>query len=231
MKKLIPLFLLLLLVTIGCQSALFTAKYLWQGPYVPPKHNILLKGENRVAIVPRAVFSNAFELQNAPREIARQVSRLLEENIHNHEKRQYRNRKLVIVEQSRVETWLDNCYNDFDSFVEAGRDPAINADIVIAIDIIGFQIRDPRNAHLIQGRCQVQVQAIEVATGKILASEMLMIADPPSSQMPGGPHREPQFRTQFVQVVAQQIAALFHHYNPNKVRRIDADNIEMHRLH
>jgi len=222
MKKTIPLFLLLAFTAVGCQSALLTALVVMKGTDVEPKYDILLKGDKRIVVVPRSVYSNTYELQNAPREVARHVSNMLDENV--------RNKKLKVVEQSKVEAWLDNCNNDFDSFTEVGRDKSIKADIVIGFDIIGFQIRDPQNASLVQGRCQVEVKAIDSATGKILASETLMIVDPPSMPITGGPRVEPQFRTQFVRVVAEQIAALFCHHDPHKIKRIDADNLEMHRL-
>ena len=222
MKKITPLFLLLALTVIGCQSALFTALWVAQGPYVAPQYDILSRGEIRVAVVPRSVFSNAFELQNAPREIARQVNVLLDDKV--------RNRKLRVVEQSRVEAWLDNVNNHFDHFLEVGRDRSINADIVIGIDIIEFRIRDPQNPSLIQGRCLVQIQAFETATGRMVASETLTIVDPPNMPLHGNPRMEPLFRAQFVQVVAQQIAALFHHHDPSRLRRMDVDNLEMHRL-
>jgi len=222
MKKITPLFLLLALMVVGCQSALFTAFYVLQGRDEPPKYDILSRGEIRVAVVPRSMFSNAFELQNAPREIARQVNFLLDENV--------RNRKLRVVEQSRVEAWLDDVNNHFDTFLEVGRDRSINADIVIGIDIIEFRIRDPQNPSLIQGRCLVQVQAFETATGRMVASDTLTIIDPPNMPLHGNPRMEPQFRAQFVTVVAQQVAALFHHHDPNRLRRMDVDNLEMHRV-
>ena len=222
MKKIVPLLLLLALMLAGCQSAIFTAVYLLKGRDEPPKYDILLKGEKRVAVVPRSIYSNSFELQNAPREIARHVNSLLDENC--------QNKKLKVVEQSKVESWLDNCNNDFETFLEVGKDKSINADVVIGFDIIGFQIRDPQNASLLQGRCLVEVKAIECATGKILASETLTIIDPPSMPLDNNPRKEPVFRSQFIGVIAKQIAALFHPHDPNKLQRMDADNLEMHRI-
>jgi hypothetical protein len=225
MKKLIPLLLLTLILT-GCQSAIFTLLYGLKGNDRPPPHDIIGKdkGELRVVVVPRSFYSNAYELQNAPREIARHVYSILEDpNI-------TKNKKLKVVEQEKVEAWLDNCNNDFDSFVEVGRDKNIKADIVIGFDIIGLQVRDPQNPSLVQGRCQVQVQAIECATGKVLASETLMIVEPRNVPISGGPSLEPQFRRLFIQVVAKRIAALFHPHDPNKIQSIEADYLEMHRL-
>jgi hypothetical protein len=224
MKKISIVLLLLALPIAGCQivqGILLTSMAVFKGTDTAPKYDILSKGEIRVAVVPRSVYSNAYELQSAPRDIARQVNLLLDQNV--------QNKKLRVVEQSKVEAWLDNCQNDFDSFAEVGREKSINADIVIGFDIVGFRIRDPQNAHLIQGKCQVHVTAIEVATGKTLASENLLIVDPPSMPLPGTAMKEVEFRPKFVRVVAEQIASLFHHHDRQKLQRMDVDSLEMHR--
>ena len=222
-------FLLLALTFAGCTSVITTGALLFKGTDQAPKHDILLKGEKRVAVVPRAIYSNAYELQNAPQGIARQVNNLLDKNIRENVRPNQRNKKLHLVEQSKVEAWLDNCDNDFDSFTEVGRDKSIKADIVIGFDITGFQIRDPQNPYLMQGKSQVQVQAIDCATGNIVASEPLMIVYPPNGPfpIPGGTGAESQFRQQFIQVVAERIAALFHYYDPNKIQRMDNDVINI----
>ena len=225
MKHAIYPFLLFILILTGCQSVLFTGMMLFKGNDQKPRHDILLTGEKRVAVVPRAMYSNAYEMQNAPLMIARQVNHLLDENVRENIRPHQRNKKLHLVEQSKVEMWLDNCNNDFDSFAEVGRDKSIKADIVIGFDIINFQIRDPQNPYLIQGRCQVQVQAIDCVTGNIEATENLMIVYP---NMPmsgtGGSSDESLFRPQFMQVVAERIAAQFHYYDPIKLQRMDNDS-------
>ena len=219
MKKLFPLLLLLILTLTGCQL-LYSVLVVVRGTDEKPRYDILSKGEKRVVVVPRSVYSNSLELQNAPREIARHINSLLDENV--------KNKKLRVVEQSKVEAWLDSRNNDFDTFLEVGKDKSIQADIVIGFDIIEFRIRDPLNTSLLQGHCTVEVRAIDCATGKILASETLTIIDPPNIPLAGSPQVASQFRPQFIAVVAQQIAALFHHHNPNRVQRIDADTLEMH---
>ena len=228
MKHTIYLFLLFALMLTGCQQLLLTSALIFKGTDQPPRYDILLdkKKEIRVAVVPRAMYSNAYELQNAPQGIARQVNDLLEEKICHNIRPNLRNKKLHLIEQEKVEAWLDNNNNDFDTFLEVGRDKSIKADIVIGFDIVSFQIRDPQNPYLIQGKCQVQVQAIDCATGKILATEDLMIVDPPNMPTPvsGGMTVE-TFRPRFVEVIAERIAALFHHYDPNRLQRMDADTL------
>lgn len=223
MKKFAPLLLLLFLTLTGCQLIMATLMMV-KGTDEPPKYNILSKGEKRVAIVPRSVYSHSMELQNAPREIARHVHDILDDPSNT------KNKKLRVVEPLKVEDWLDNHNSDFETFLEVGKDKSIQADIVIGFDIIEFRIRDRLNSSLIQGNCVVEVRAIECATGKTLASETLTIVDPPNVPLSGSPQVESRFRPQFISVVAQQIAALFHHHNPNRIQRIDADNLEMHRI-
>jgi hypothetical protein len=220
MKKL-PLLLLLLALTLaGCASALLTPLVIFRGTDVQPEFDILLRGDLRVAVVPRSVAFNAFELQNAPNEIARHVNHLLDTRS--------TNKRLRVVEQSRVESWLDNVNNNFDTFVEVGRD--MNADIVIGFNVVGFQIRDPQNPYLIQGRSMVQVEAFDVATGRLLASHTIQIVNPPNVPLHAtDPSIEPRFRQRFVEVIAQHIAALFHPHNPHQLRQIDADSLNLHR--
>jgi hypothetical protein len=219
------LFSFLFLVTLmiaGCQQALLTALVLVNGTDEKPKYDLLLKGEKRVAVVCRSMASNPYDVQNAPREIARQVSKLIDLNV--------RNKKLKVVESIKIETWLDNCNNDFDNFLEIGRDKTINADFVIGIEIHGFQIRDPHSPYMVQGKCQVNVKVVNCSSGEVLVSEDMMIIDPPNLPISGGPGMEAAFRPRFIQVVAEQIAILFHHHDPHKSKRIDADNLDMHRL-
>lgn len=218
----IALLLVAVLFLSGCQSALLTAIVLIKGTDVKPKHEILLKGEKRVAVVCRSLASNQYEIQNAPREIARQVSDLLDKNV--------QNRKLQVVDPAKIEAWLDDCNNDFDSYLEIGRSKKINADIVIGIDILGFQIRDVNSHYLLQGKCQAQIRAYDCETGEVIAKENLTIVDPPNGPIPAGSAGiEGAFRPQFISVVAQQVGILFHHHDPHKSRRMDSDNLEMHR--
>ncbi len=207
------------LLASGCQQALLTALVLVKGTDVKPKHEILLKGEKRVAVACRSLASNQYDIQNAPREIATLVSLLLDENV--------TNKKLAVVEPTKVEAWLDECNNDFDSFLDIGRDPKIDADIIIGIEIYGFQIRDPKSPYQVWGKCKANVKAIDCKDGKILASEDITIQDPPNMPVTGGPGLETAFRPQFIRVVSEQIALLFHPHDPHKSKRMDAHNLEM----
>ena len=173
----------------------------------------------KAAVVCRSMGGNPMEIQNAPAKISQLVSM--------HLATKAKNKKLEMIEQTKVEEWIDNCNNEYESFREIGLDESIAADIIIGIDLLDFQIRDPNSPYLLQGRASVQVWAIDVATGNTLANETLMIQDPPNVPINAGPGSETVFRPQFYNVMAAQIAQLFHPHDPNKSRRIDADNLEM----
>ena len=215
---------LLCLSFAGCQSGLFTILYFLKGNEVKPKHEILLKGEKRVAVVCKCFATNYSDIQNAPREIARQVSGLLDQNVHN--------KKLKVVDSGKIDQWLDDCNNDFESFVDVGKVKGIDADIVIGIEIYGFQLRDPKSHYLLQGKCEAVVRAYDCKTGEsLMPPERLTVVDPPNTPISAGSAGiELAFRPQFITVVAQQIAVLFHHHNPNTSRRMDADNMKMHTM-
>lgn len=215
--------LTLIVLVAGCQNALLTAIVLLKGTDVDPKYDILKKGKKRVAVVCRSMASNQYEIQNAPREIARELSRLIDENC--------QNKKLEVVDSGKIDAWLDDCNNDFDTFLEIGRDKKINADIVIGVEILGFQIRDPRSHYQVQGRCQAQVRVYDCETGETPITENLTIVDPPDGPIPaGGAGVANAFRPAFIKVVAQQVGILFYPHDPHKSRRITADSLEMHRL-
>ena len=215
---------LLLLLTLFCGGCKLLAPIIIiiRGTDVAPEYDILLSGEIRVAVASRSMVANQFDGQTAARGIARELSSLLAENV--------KNKRLKVVESERIDDWLDNVNNDFESFLNIGQDKSINADIVIGLELEGFQVRDPNSPHLIQGKCRVRVKAWNCKTGKLEVTEVLEVVDPPNMPIAGGISTEGAFRPQFIRVVAQQIGILFYHHDPHKAKRIDADNLHMYRI-
>ncbi|MDR2642677.1 MAG: hypothetical protein LBC74_07775 [Planctomycetaceae bacterium] len=206
----------------GCQNVLFTAMVLIKGTDVPPECELLTKAkkETRVAVVCYSIAASQYEVQNAPRIIAKQVSKLLENNC--------ANKQIRIIDPIKVDTWLDNCSNEIDDILQVGKDPAINADIVIGIEIIDFQTRDQKSHFQIQGRCSLKIIAKDCKTGEILYSQNLSIVDPPDVPIQGGgAGAEATFRPKFIKTVSEQVAYKFHPHDQHKARRIQADSLDM----
>ena len=212
----------ILLALCGCQGALLTAIVMVKGTDVDPLFTFLLKGDKKVAVVCRSMAANQYETMNVPRDLARRVG----EVIHNKTK----NKKLKVVEATKIDAWLDNCDNVFNDFLEVGRAKTIDADYVIGIELVGYQLRDPYSPHLLQGKARLQVRGIDCKTGEVVANKTLDITYPPNVPMTAGPGVDQAFRGQFIQVVSEQVAILFINHDPHKSKPIDADTLEMHRL-
>ncbi len=206
----------------GCQ-AVAGLVYLINGKDVKPEFMFLTeKGPKTVAVVCRSLSANQYETQNVPRAIAKQVG----DNLH----AKVRNKKLKVVEATQVDAWLDNCDNIFNDFLEVGRAKSIDADYVIGIELLGFQLRDSHSPHLLQGKARMQVRAFDCKSGEMVANKTVNVVYPPSLPIPAGPGVDQPFKDQFVQIVSSQIALLFHHHDPNTASPIDADALELHRL-
>ncbi|MDR1486029.1 MAG: hypothetical protein LBT09_14575 [Planctomycetaceae bacterium] len=217
------IFLVLLFILFsGCQNLLLTAIVLIKGTDVPPECEILTKAkkETRVAVVCYSIAASQYEVQNAPRIIAKHVSKLLEDNC--------ANRQIRIVDPVKVDAWMDNCSNDVDDIVQVGKDAAINADIVIGIEIIDFQTRDQKSHFQIQGRCTMRIIVKNCKTGETLYSQNLSVVDPPDVPIQGGgAGTEANFRPKFIKTISEQIAYKFHPHDQHKARRIQADSLDM----
>jgi hypothetical protein len=206
----------------GCQSVLLTAIVLIKGTDVPPECEILTKAksETRVVVVCYSIAASQYDVMNAPRIISKQVSKLIENNC--------ANRQIRVVDPIKVDTWMDNCNNDFDDILKIANDPSINADIVIGIEIIDFQTCDKKSHFQIQGRCSMRITAKDCKTGEVLYSQNLTVVDPPDVPIQGGgAGAEAVFRPKFIKTVSEQIAYKFNPHDQHKARRMQADSLDM----
>lgn len=204
----------------GCKGPLVTAMALFKGDNPdPPEFPFLVKGEKTVAVVCRSMVANQLETQNVPRDLTRRVGEL----IHHKTK----NKKLKVVESTKVNAWLDNCDNIFNDFLEVGRDKSIAADYVIGIELVGFQLRDPHSPHLIQGRTRLQVRLFDCESGEVVANKAVDVVFPPNLPITAGPGIDQPFRNQFIQVVSEQVAILFVHHDKHKSKTMDADVLDL----
>jgi hypothetical protein len=208
------------LVSAGCTGLMTTAAVMIKGTDTEPKFDFLLKDAHKVAVVCRSVAPDQYQNETVPREIAREVTDLLDLNI--------KNKKLSFVDPAKIEKWLDEADNTFTNFDEIGKAKGIDADIVIGIELQDFRIHEPQSHLMFKGQAYLQVRAIDCKTGKVLAKDTLQITDPPNTPIPPGRVTDSVFRAQFVKVVSQQIAILFHPYDVNKMKRIDADSLHMY---
>jgi hypothetical protein len=189
------------LPAIGCQSALFTAMYLFKGLDVPPDFKEL-KGKT-VAVVCRPMVSLTYSNANVGRDLAQQVNLLLKDQVP----------KIKMIDPRKIAKWTDE--NTWEEYAEVGK--AMKADMVVAIDLESFSIYQGQT--LYQGKANATVRVFDCTlTGKgkeVFHKNLPQAVYPPNMPIPASDRTEPDFRREFVLVLANQIARHFYAHDPH----------------
>ncbi len=206
------LMLMLLIVAlpaVGCRNALFTATYLFKGMNVDPDFKDL-KGK-KVAVVCRPVVSLQYANSNVGRELAERISLLLQEQVP----------KIKVIDQRKIAKWTDE--NAWDEYPEVGK--AMKADMVVAVDLEGFSLYQGQT--LYQGKANATIRVFDCKKGgkEVFRKSIPQCAYPPSAPMPASERTEPEFRNEFVAVLANQIARHFFAHDPYADFGQDADTL------
>lgn len=182
------------LPAVGCRSALFTAAYLLKGLDVDPDYGEL-KGK-KVAVVCRPMASLMYAKSNVGRELAQQLSLLLQEQVP----------KIKVIDQRKVSKWADE--NTWEEYAEVGK--AMKADMVVAVDLESFSLYQGQT--LYQGRANATVRVFDCTKkGKeVFRKSIPQCLYPPSAPMPASERTEPDFRAEFVRKLAEQIGRNFY---------------------
>ena len=202
----------------GCQQALFSMVYLWKGRDVEPEYNVLKKGPVKVVVICRSVAMDQFENETVPRDLTRQVSKLLKKNV--------KNKKLEVVDYRKVEKWLDDCSQNYEDFDEVG--VVFKADYVVGIELQGFRVQESPGT--MQCKAHWVVKTYDMKNDEWIGEKRMSIVNPPSMPIAMQDNRSlPTFRIKCVDIIAKQIAALYHPHDPNKIYDIiDADSLSLH---
>ncbi len=195
-----------LLPASGCVGLLTTVAYLVRGTDIPAEFN-QLKGK-KVAVVCQPVVSLDVRHSTAGKQLARQVSSLLEQRV----------RKTTVIDHRKVDEWIDE--NTWDEYAEIG--DALKADYVVGIDLEDFDIF--KGPQLYQGRASATLKVIDCGQrGKIVFERHLdQILYPPSAGIPMSERLESQFRREFIGYLADHIARHFYAHDPYRDHAQDA---------
>jgi hypothetical protein len=189
------------LPSIGCQSALFTVAYLFKGLDVDPDFKDL-KGK-KVAVVCRPTASLAYSNANVNKDLAQQITLLLQEQVP----------KIKTIDQRKVAKWTDE--NTWEEYPEIGK--ALKADMLVAVDLESFSIYQGQT--LYQGKADATIRVFDCSkTGKckeVFRKSIPQAVYPPNMPVPASDRTEPDFRREFVLVLANQIARHFYAHDPH----------------
>ncbi len=186
--------------TAGCTAALSTAMYLMGANEIDAQY----KGfrEKKIAVVCRPVASVAFRDPGAAHDLAREVNRLLGQNVS----------KIEMIDQQKVAAWVDEHYDGDYTFTEAGE--AFGADMVLGIELQEFSLYMGQT--LYQGKANARFVVYDMQEGGRVAfeRELPQIAWPPNGGIETSSRQESQFRRQFIGVVADHIGRHFYRHDP-----------------
>jgi len=195
---LILLMAVAVLPAVGCQSLMFTVAYLWNGTDEPPEFEAL-KGKH-VAVVCRPLPSLQYSNANVGRDLAGQVTLLLQQNVP----------KIKTVDQRKIAKWTDE--NRWEEYTEVGK--AMKADVVVGIELESFSVNLAQT--LCQGRANATVQVYDCKTGKLLFEKPgLQSVYPPNTPVSTADMDEQIFRKKFIQVLADRIGRHFYAHDSN----------------
>ncbi len=208
-RLLVTLFVALvaLVPATGCvHQMLATMIYVWSGPAVPASYEGL-EGK-RVVVYCRAPSSIEYRHATAAHDLSKRVASLLEINVD----------KIDVASPRDVENWINE--SDREEFAELAS--ALNADVVVHIDMEQFRLE--KGATLYQGDADIVLTVYDMEQGaKIVWEKPLgQILYPVNSAVPKQDKSLRQFHRQFIEMLAQQIARHFYPHDPRADFAIDA---------
>ncbi len=182
----------------GCTKLLVTAMYLFKGNDVDAEF-AELKGK-KVAVVCRPMVALQYRNSSVARDLAEQVTILLEKNVP----------KIHVVDQRKVSKWTDE--NTWEEYREVGK--GVKADMVVGIDLESFSIFQGQTLYQGKANAVVAVYDCQKNGKKVFEKILPQSVYPPNTGVPTSERLEGDFRREFVAVLADQIGRHFYSHEP-----------------
>ena len=182
----------------GCQSLLVTALYLFKGNDVDPEF-AELKGK-KVAVVCRPMVSLQYRNSSVARDLAQQITALLEKNVP----------KIHVVDQRKVNKWIDE--NTWEEYPEVGK--GVKAEVVVGVDLESFSLYQGQTVYQARANASLAVYDCQKNGKKVFEKILPQSIYPPNASVPTSDRLEADFRREFVGVLADQIARHFYSHDP-----------------
>lgn len=204
-SSILPLVLtcLLLLGNSGCVGLL--AALLAQNDYHPARYTGL--AEKKIAVL--CVAGPSFYSENSTsRSLAEEVEQLLQINVD----------EATIISQQKIDDWKDRSGWDNVDYREAGK--SLGADIVVAIDLVRFEIQPSPGMY--KGSAEYVVNVYDINDdGKIVFRDTPKPIDFPTNGLMTGISSEREFRNSFLAVLSNRIARNFYKYSVTQDLKLD----------
>lgn len=188
----------LMLAQTGCTGVLATGAYLLGANNTPAEFSGL-KGK-KVAVVCRPSPQLEFSSKRAAMELAAELAAQIKKKVP----------RTQLIPQDQVRAWTDE--NQWEEYTQVGK--AVGADMVVAVDLDRFTLYQSQT--LYRGTAEFVVRVYDMQNGGTVAYEKAPapVVYPPSTGIYTQDKTEPQFRRQFVRVLADRIARVFYSNDP-----------------
>jgi hypothetical protein len=195
------------LTQVGCIGLI--SNLLYDGRMVNARYDRLK--EQKVAVV--CLSGDAIQSPHSTStDLAARVEHLLKENVPG----------IQIIGHEIVADWIDN--NNWDQVGydcrKIGR--GVGADKLVVIELGSFSLHE--GGTMFKGRCEVSVTVYDMTKGgeSALVLDNLPIAFPANGAQSTATCREPQFRNDFLKVVAVEVARNFYRHDGRVVMALDS---------
>lgn len=197
--------LCLLLVCLSGCSAISTLAYFIDPNDTPAAYKGLT--DKKTVVVCRAE-SLEYSDPLIGRELSGVIGRKLEQN----------DKKIAVVDDQKLADWTDR--NDWSDYRQVGK--ALKSDMVVGVDIERFAIR--QGPTLLQGQADIRISVYDIKDGgkKVWEYRPATIKFPPNAPIPASERQEADFRRQFIDRVAEEIAHNFYAYNSRDLHALDS---------
>lgn len=197
-----------LLAAGGCKTMMTSLALIIKGTDAPAEFPGL-KGKKTV-VVCRPLAHLQYRDPGTPRELATQISQLLEQRVP----------KIKMVDPEKVSAWCDE--HEWEDFTAVGK--AMDAEMVVAVDLTNFNLLDGQG--LLRGRADATLQVYDMSQGKkskpVFQKRMPGNVYPPAMAIPVADRTEPDFRQEFIEYLADCVARHFYAHDPHQDVGLDS---------
>ena len=164
---------------------------------IPPEYEGL--EEQKVAVI-TSTDGSQYSQDVVAREINRMVGAIVSKEV----------KEIVLIRQDQIDQWRDVNGWDETDFAAIGK--GVSADKVIGIEVSDMRLQE--GATLFRGRCEAEVQVIDIASGKVEYRRQLDdYTFPKFAGQDITETTESRFRKLYLSMLSKEIARSFHPYD------------------
>jgi hypothetical protein len=199
-----------LMTQVGCVGLL--TNLLYPGHLIPAAYDELKEQKVAVVCVSTDSIQSPYSTSTL---LARKVQGMLQRKV----------KDIQLIDEDKVADWIDN--NDWDQVDHGYREigKGVGADKVVAVEVSSYSLHD--GGTMFKGRCAVDVAVYDMVEGgkKVLILDSLPVVYPANGGLSTTTQSDREFRNDFLNVVAHEVAKNFYRHDLKEDMALDATHI------